>query len=110
FSDPVTPVVGDALPILGLVAFLDHRWDDHWTTAIGYSRVDIDNSDGQTASAFKSGQYALVNLLYAPLKNVMMGGEFQWAHRANNGDGFSVDDFRVQLSFKVNFNSTIGGP
>ena len=47
------------------------------------------NSDGQTPNAYKSGQYASVNLLLTPAKNAMMGGEFQWAHRENNSDGFS---------------------
>ena len=33
------------------------------TSAIGYSRVDIDNSDAQAPNAYKNGQYASVNLL-----------------------------------------------
>ena len=36
----------------------------------------------------------------------MMGGELQWAHRENNSDGFSVDDFRLQFSFKYSFSAT----
>ena len=35
--------------------------------------VDIDNSDGQSADAFKTGQYALANLLYYPAPNVIWG-------------------------------------
>ena len=60
------------------------------SSAIGYSRVDIDNSDGQAPNAYKNGQYASAICSYTPAKNVMMGGEFQWAHRENNSDGFSV--------------------
>src|SRR4029079_11411966 len=53
-----TPVTGAARPDCGMSAYLDHRWNSEYTSAIGYARVDIDNSDGQTADAFKSGQYA----------------------------------------------------
>jgi hypothetical protein len=100
---------GKALPILGLVAFYDRNWNDKWTSTIGYSRVDIDNTKGQTASAFKTGQYGLVDLLYYPVPNVMLGPEFQWGRRENNSDDFSVDDFRVQFSAKYSFKHQIGG-
>lgn len=108
-SSSTSPIVGEALPLMGLVLFLDHTWNDKWTSSVGYSRVDIDNSDGQEPSAFKTGQYALGNLLFTPVKNVMMGGEFQWGRRENFSDGFSVDDYRIQFSFKYNFAASIGG-
>ena len=108
FSNPVTPVTGEALPIRGYVAFLDHTWNEKFTSAVGYSRVDIDNSDGQASDAYKSGQYALGNLLYYPAKNVMMGAELQYGWR-ENVDGFTSDDYRIQFSFKYNFSASIGG-
>ncbi len=104
-----TPVTGEALPDFGMSAYLDHRWNSRFTSAIGYARVDIDNSDGQAGDAFKSGQYASTNLLWSPLPNIMMGGEFQWAHRQNHFDGFSSDDYRLQFSFKYSFSQTFGG-
>src|SRR5262249_42556527 len=100
---------GKALPILGVVAYLDHNWSSKWSTAAGYSRVDIDNSDLQTPAAFKTGQYASANLLCTPVKNVMMGGEFQWAKRNNFSDGFSTPDYRLQFSFKYSFNAKVIG-
>jgi hypothetical protein len=39
----------------------------------------------------------------------MTGGEFQWARRENFSDGFRVDDYRIQFSFKYSFNARIGG-
>jgi hypothetical protein len=108
-GNTVTPVKGKALPILGVVAFLDHNWTSRWSTAAGYSMVDIDNSAGQTADAYRKGHYALVNLLCAPVTNVMMGGEFQWARRENFRDDFKVNDVRVQFSFKYSFSQKIGG-
>jgi hypothetical protein len=109
FGNILTPVVPEALPIFGVSLFLDHNWNDHWSTAIGYSMNSTDNSDLQAGNAFHSGQYSLVNLLWAPNKNFMTGGEFQWANRKNNSDGFTVDDWRIQYSFKVNFSALIGG-
>jgi hypothetical protein len=103
------PFDGDPLPILGVVAFLDHWWNDKWSSSAGYSLVDIDNSDGQDPDAYRRGHYALGNLLYYPVPNVMMGAEFQWARRENNSDGFTSDDYRIQFSAKYNFSSKLGG-
>jgi hypothetical protein len=72
--------------------------------------VDITNSNGQLPSAFHKGQYALANLLYYPVKNVMAGLEFLWGRRENFRDGFSVDDYRLQFSARYNFDFHLGGP
>ena len=108
-NNRITPVEGEALPVFGLVAFYDRRWNDRFTTSLGYSRVDIDNSDAQAADAFRVGQYALVNLLYYPTANVMAGAEFQWGQRRNFADGFSANDYRIQLGFRYNFSFKLGG-
>jgi hypothetical protein len=108
-GNATTPIVGEALPIKGLVLFIDHNWNTKFSTSAGYSRVDISNSDLQAASAYKAGQYVVVNLLATPAPNVMVGSEFQWAHRENNTDGFKVDDVRLQFSFKYSFSHKVGG-
>ena len=108
-GDPVRPVKGEALPIVGVVAFIDHKWSERWGTTVGYSRQDIDNSELQAPDAFKVGQYALGNIVYYPVPNVMMGGEFQWGRRENNSDGFHSDGYKLQFSFKYNFSAKIGG-
>ena len=108
-GDPVTPVEGVALPILGIVAFYDCNWSDRWSSSVGYSLVDIDNSDLQAPSAFQKGDYALVNLMHYPVKNVMLGPELQWGKRTNNSDEFTSDDYRIQFSAKYTFGKTFGG-
>ena len=108
-SNPRTPIVGKALPVLGIVAFLDLNWNAKWTSTVGYSMVDIDNSDGQTDDAYKKGQYALANLLYYPVPSVFLGPEIQWGKRENFRDGFTSDDFRIQFSAKYNFKLSLGG-
>jgi nucleoside-specific outer membrane channel protein Tsx len=108
-SNPVTPVVGKPLPIIGIHLFLDHTWGEKASTAVGYGRQDIDNTDAQAPNAFKAGQYALGNLLYYPVPNVMVGGELQWGRRENFSDGFQSDGFKIQFSFKYNFSWKVGG-
>src|SRR5688572_7664821 len=105
-GDPLAPVQGVALPMLGIVAFLDHTWNAKFSSSVGYSMIDIDNSELQTASAFKRGQYALGNLLYYPVPGVMTGVELQWGDRENFEDGFSSDILKVQVSFRYNFSKT----
>jgi hypothetical protein len=105
-GDPRRPITGVALPMWSMVAFLDHNWNKRFSTAVGYSFMDIDNSNGQAANAYHRGHYGLGNLLYYPTDNVMVGGEFQWGRRENFLDGFKADDFRIQFSFKYNFSKT----
>ena len=109
--DPDQPVVGVALPIFGMSAYLDHWWDDDhdWSSAIGYSLVDVNNSDGQTDDAFQRGHYASANLLWIPVEKALIGGELLWTRRENFRDDFTADDFRVQFSFKYNFDVDLGG-
>lgn len=109
FGNPTRPIEGELLPVLGLVAFLDINWSEKMTSTIGYSMLDIDNSDGQTPDAFKRGDYALANVLFYPVKGVMFGPEIQWGRRENFSDGFTSDDVRIQFSVKYNFSHTFGG-
>jgi len=105
-GDPVAPVQGVALPVLGLVAFLDHSWNERFTSSVGYSMVDIDNSELQAPAAYKRGHYAVGNVLYTPVPGLMTGVELQWGRRENFSDGFSSDGVRVQFSAKYNFSKS----
>jgi len=109
FSNTRTPVTGVPLPLLGIVAYYDHYWNEKFSSSIGYSRLDIDNSDGQANNAFKVGQYASTNLLFYPVKDFMAGGEFVYGYRKNFKDGFSVPDYRIQFSFKYDFSFRVLG-
>ncbi len=101
-------VKGVAVPVLGVVAFLDHNWTKKLSTAGGYSAVNMWNPNGQQANAFHHGDYALTNLLYNPIPSFMFGGEFQYGRRVNFSDGFSVNDYKVQFSFKYNYSKVFG--
>jgi hypothetical protein len=108
-SNPTTPVVGKALPLVGFVTFIDLNWNAKWTSTVGYSYLDIHNSDGQAPDAFKRGHYALGNILYYPTSNIFLGPEIQWGKRENFKDGFTSDDVRIQFSVKYSFKHSLGG-
>jgi DcaP outer membrane protein len=105
-ADPVHPVKGVALPVTGVVAFFDINWNTKFSSSVGYSLIDIKNSDGQTGEDFRQGNYAIANLMWYPVKNAMMGAEFQWGNRLNYTDGWSTSISKIQFSFKYNFSQS----
>ena len=104
------PIKGVALPVLGVVAFLDHSWNKHFTSSVGYSLVDIQNSNAQKPADFHQGDYAIANLLYHPIPRVMMGSEFQFGRRVNFSNGYNFNDYRVQFSFKFDWDKSFKSP
>jgi hypothetical protein len=106
FGNPVTPIKGVPLPVLGVVSFLDHNWGERFSTSAGYSMVNIDNSNAQNPSDYHQGHYALANLLYHPVPKVTVGGEFQFGRRLNFSDGYSFNDYKMQFSFKYDWRKT----
>jgi outer membrane DcaP-like protein len=106
-SNRVMPITGQALPVLGITAYLDHTLDGHWSASTGYSRLDIRNSNGEAPSAFRLGQYATATLRYAPDPHVLIGAEFQWAQRRNFSDGWIVNDYRLECSFRYIYSHKV---
>lgn len=103
-TNPISPIKGVGLPVLGVVSFLDHTWSDRFSSSIGYSLINIDNSNAQLHSDFHQGQYALANLLYHPVRKVTIGGEFQFGRRLNFTDGYNFNDYRLQFSFRYDWS------
>ncbi|HTS43334.1 MAG TPA: DcaP family trimeric outer membrane transporter [Puia sp.] len=100
---------GKALPVYGILAFLDHYWTPKWCTAIGYSSVHITNTDLGSPDAYKNGQYVIVNISVTPVKNFWAVAELQWGKRDNFSDGFSSNATKIQFSFKYNFSQVFYG-
>lgn len=94
----------EAVPLLGITAYLDYAWSEHWSSAIGYSLTQVDNTNFQEPTAYHRGEYASANILWTPHPRVMTGAELMWGQRTDNG-GAKGDDFRLQFSFKVSFTS-----
>lgn len=106
-ANPRTPIKGVALPMWAAMAYLDHTWNKRFASSIGYSILDISNSEGQTPDAFRRGHYASGNLLFYPVENAMVGAEVIWGRRENFLDGFSSEDVHLQFSFKYNFSKNL---
>jgi len=104
FTDPVKPVLGVPLPIMGISAYFDLAWSEKLNSTFGYSQVKITNSDGQTGSAFKLGHFATANLIYTIADKVSMGGEVQYCTRENNSDGWKTEMLRVQFAMRYGFS------
>jgi hypothetical protein len=94
----------ETVPITGISTYYDHFWSDKWSTSVGWSMIDLDTTDGQSASEFKRGQIAQINLLHYPRDHVMLGTEFIWGEREDiSGDTGS--DYRIQFTLKVDFDT-----
>jgi outer membrane DcaP-like protein len=103
-------IEGEALPISGIVAWLDHNWNPKVWTSLGYSTVSIDNTEtANGTTSYKKGQYALLTIGTTPFTNTMAAIEFQWGQREGE-DGFKADCTKIQVSFKYNFSTTFFKP
>ena len=103
-GNPRTPIKGKALPVTGIVAFLDHNWTSKLSTAIGYSSCHISNTEIANGTAYKDGQYAIVNLVTTPFKNFLAVTELEYGSRANFDGSYKANDVKLQFSFKYNFS------
>jgi len=104
FGGSVADPKAEAVPLLGITAYLDVYWSKLFCSAIGYSTAMMFNTGLQGPEAFKTGQYASVNLLVTPFRNFMAGPEFLWGQRTDKGGAYGTDT-RLQISVKYSFTS-----
>ena len=100
----VGSLTAKAVPLLGLMAYYDLAWSDRWTSSFGYSSTQVDNTNAQAANSFKKGEYASINMLHTPAKDVLTGAEVLWGSRTDK-NGANGTDVRLQVSMKYNFSS-----
>jgi len=109
-SNPSKPIEGKALPVTGIMAWIDHNWNPTWWTSLGYSNVTIDNTaTAAGTTSYKYGQYASLTIGTTPIQNTMAAVEFQWGQREGE-DGFKAECKKIQISFKYNFSTTFFKP
>jgi len=109
-SNPGNPsklVEGKAIPAWGVFGFMEIDWSDHLSSSMGYSVLNIQNTDLQSPDAFKRGQYGLFNLRWHPVDNVGLGIEYQYGRRDNFNDGFYGFGNKIQCSFEYHFSRTL---
>jgi hypothetical protein len=98
------PIKGKALPVTGIVAFLDHNWTSKLSTSIGWSGTYINNTPLSGPTTYKDGQYAIVNIVATPFKNFLAAAELEYGSRANFDGSYTAHDVKLQFSFKYNFS------
>jgi hypothetical protein len=97
-------VSAKAVPLLGVSAYYDIAWSKKYTSTIGYSTTQVDNTDFQTGAAFHRGEYASTNFLVHPSADMFYGIEYLWGRRIDNDDASGIDQ-RIQFSLHYNFLS-----
>jgi hypothetical protein len=107
FGNANSPVKGVALPLFSFSTYMNHQWNEKFSSMLGYSAIITDNSDGQRIDAFRKGRYASTNLLYYPAPNVTAGIEIQWIGRENYNDDWKTSATKIQLSFRYSFKQLL---
>jgi hypothetical protein len=77
------------------------------SSTIGGSITTISLDDSSDSSSFKTGTYALANVMFYPAPSVMWGVEVQYGGRENFKDDWSYNAVKVQASFKYNFGHAL---
>ena len=103
FENTTSPIKGVALPLFTYSLYINHRWNEKFSSSLGYSAIHTENSDGQNSNAFREGKYASANLLFYPVPNVTGGVELIWINRENYSDGWKSSATKVQFSFRYAF-------
>lgn len=118
YDNQQSPIKGVPIPTMGLVSYFDVYWNEKFSTSFGYSVLSNKTTDSQLSTSYKKGQYASINILYSPIKNLVLGPELQWGQRNNNdfkGDpqfnlpaanGNIGTDVKLQFSARYVFNNT----
>ena len=100
---------GEPIPVTGTVLFYDYYWSERWSSTIGFSTIDMDNTNAQSPDTYHKGRYALTNLQYHPSPKLMFGAELQYGKRENFKDGWDYDAVKVQFSARYNWSFGLGG-
>ncbi len=98
----------EAVPGIGWLLYYNRQWSERFTSSIGFSEHRQFTTGGQEDTAFETGQYGNVNLLFHPTASMYFGPEFVWG-RLENKDGADGTDSRIQVSFHYDFAGRILG-
>ena len=81
---------------------LQHWWIDSLRSNAVFGYVDVDNRNVQPGDTLERTMYFAGNLVWSPVKEMDIGGEYLWGQRENkNGDVGTAR--RIQFSTKYLF-------
>jgi hypothetical protein len=103
FENTNSPIKGVALPLYTFSTYLNHRWNEKFSSSMGYSAIYTENTDGQYTDAFRNGKYVSANLLFYPVPSATAGLEVIWINRENFSDGWKTSATKIQFSFRYYF-------
>ena len=92
----------EVLPLFSWHLSYQIWWADGWSTSLGYSEVEQDNTAYQEDDAFHRGRYGYANLIRHPRDRIHYGLEFLYGNLEER-DGLQGEDYRIQLSMKFEF-------
>ena len=105
---PARPIKGAALPLVGWSAFLEHKWNDRWSSTAGYSLListtAMDRPQRLQPWTLRAWQPAVHT-------RTQHDGRRRTSIRPSRElhGWFSADDYRIQFSFKYNFSVSMSG-
>ena len=79
-----------------------HWWLESLRSNAVFGWVDVDNRSVQPGDALDRTLYVAVNLVWSPIKQMDIGGEYLWGQRKNKNDDDGEAN-RIQFSAKFNF-------
>jgi hypothetical protein len=85
------------IPITAGFVYYNKQWSKKWSSAIGYSYLEVDNLVSQKAKSIKNSTYASTNLIWYPVSQVKAGIELLYGD-IQSRSGLEGDDFRIQTS------------
>jgi hypothetical protein len=87
----------EPLPFYSGMFGLTHRWSDQFRSTVSYGYVNVDNTSGQSPTAYHVTHYASINLIYQLRKHLSIGLEGLYGLKEAQNGVDSGDVFRIQL-------------
>ncbi|NKB88818.1 MAG: hypothetical protein GKS06_11430 [Acidobacteria bacterium] len=91
----------EAMSAYGFVAGFTHHWDSQLQSTLSGGLAHVGNEASQPDDAIQEARSVHLNLVYAPIPLVNIGGEVMWGERVNkNGDKGSAVRLQFQVTYK----------
>lgn len=114
YSNSFQPIVGKAIPFWSMMAFAEITWNSKFSSALGVSTLRNQTFDTQLNTAYEYGNYATVNLIYRPVRQLSFGLEYQYASRQNTdfigdpafglpaaeGNSFAINKIQAMIVYR----------
>ena len=94
---PVSQTTDELLPLFGWMVGVTHDWNDRYSSNFTYAENSLDNAAVQVPDAVSETSYLAANLIWSPLKRVLVGVEYLYGIRQNI-DRSDAEAHRIQTA------------